>query len=263
MSLDNIEARLRAEFPRDAVKWRAQTVTRDGGKALALAYIDARDAMDRLDEVVGSQGWQCEYYTINGTVVCKVGLCFDGVWIWKSDGAGETQVEAEKGALSDAFKRACVRWGIARYLYGMGDTWVPCESIERNGKQVFRRFTEDPWNYAGGVTAPPAPQPSRPPQAPSRPAQRQDPQAAQPQQGGRLMSDKQRGFLFKLAQEKAGNDGHTAMEELMRHHKPMSMSLAKSIIDHLMANDTSDLGPFMPPPGQDDPPPLTDEDLPI
>ena len=40
-----------------------------------------------------------------------------GVWITKTDGAGETDIEGEKGAFSDAFKRAAVHHGVARYLY--------------------------------------------------------------------------------------------------------------------------------------------------
>src|SRR3546814_5026472 len=38
-------------FPPSAVSWRSQSLTKDGTKALALAYIDARDVMRRLDDV--------------------------------------------------------------------------------------------------------------------------------------------------------------------------------------------------------------------
>jgi len=38
-------------------------------------------------------------------------------WVTKSDGAEDSTIEAVKGAYSDSFKRACVKWGIARYLY--------------------------------------------------------------------------------------------------------------------------------------------------
>ena len=86
-----------------------------GGKQ--LAYIDARDVADRLDEVVGQAFWQNRYTCVNGVTVCEIGLKVDGEWAWKADGAPETTIEAEKGALSDAFKRAGVKWGIARYLY--------------------------------------------------------------------------------------------------------------------------------------------------
>ena len=36
----------------------------------------------------------------------------------------ETQVEGEKGRYSDAFKRAAVLWGVARYLYYLPNEWV-------------------------------------------------------------------------------------------------------------------------------------------
>ena len=38
-------------------------------------------------------------------------------WVTKSDGAEDSTIEAVKGAYSDSFKRAAVKWGIARYLY--------------------------------------------------------------------------------------------------------------------------------------------------
>ena len=45
---------LSAEFPHDAVHWRPQgkPITKEGRNpvCMALAYIDARDVMDRLDD---------------------------------------------------------------------------------------------------------------------------------------------------------------------------------------------------------------------
>lgn len=139
---------LKAEFPREAISWRAQTVTKDGTKAMALAYIDARDVMQRLDDVVGPDGWQCRYPHANGKTVCEIGIRVREEWIWKADGAGDTDIEAEKGALSDAFKRAAVRWGIGRYLYDFASPWVPCESYKRNdGKFTWSKWTADPWSF--------------------------------------------------------------------------------------------------------------------
>lgn len=137
-------SKLLAEFPKEAISWRAQTVY--NGKAMALAYIDARDVMDRLDAVCGMDGWQCKYSHANGKTVCDIGIKI-GEWIWKADGAGDSDIEAEKGALSDAFKRAAVRWGIGRYLYSLSCPWVPCEV---NDKGKFKKFTDDPWNYVKG-----------------------------------------------------------------------------------------------------------------
>lgn len=136
-----------AEFPKGDVHWRAQTLTKDGTKAMALAYIDARDVMDRLDAICGAGNWQDSYTeTQTGRVICTISININGEWISKSDGAGATGMEGEKGGISDAFKRAAVKWGIGRYLYDCETPWVPCESYERNGKKVWSRWKADPWS---------------------------------------------------------------------------------------------------------------------
>lgn len=146
--------KLAAEFPRNAVSWRAQTVTKDGSKALALAYIDSRDVQDRLDEVVGPENWQDRYEVHGAKTICYLSLRVDGEWVTKADGAGDTAVEAEKGSLSDAFKRAAVKWGIGRYLYSLESVWVPCECTEYNGKKQWKRWTQDPWSMVRGHKQP-------------------------------------------------------------------------------------------------------------
>lgn len=146
---------LAAEFPRSAVSWRAQTVTKDGTKALALAYIDARDVMDRLDEVCGPENWSDRYEFHGSRTVCYLSIRVNGEWIVKADGAGDSDVEAEKGAISDALKRAAVKWGIGRYLYSLEAPWVPCECSEYNGKKQWKGWKSDPWNFVRN--APPEP----------------------------------------------------------------------------------------------------------
>jgi hypothetical protein len=143
----NLQA-LYAEFPRDMVTWRPQGPISKTGKVMALAYIDARDVMDRLDAVVGPANWSDDYHeTPKGRVICTLSINIDGVWVRKADGAGETQVEGEKGAISDALKRAAVKWGIGRYLYDIDSPWVPCETYQGNdGKPRFKRFSADPWS---------------------------------------------------------------------------------------------------------------------
>lgn len=151
--------KLKAEFPRESISWRAQSVTKDGTKAMALGYVDARDVMNRLDEVCSPAGWQCKYSHANGKTVCDIGIKVTpslivneeiksaGEWVWKADGAGDSDIEAEKGALSDAFKRAAVRWGIGRYLYDLETPWVPCESYDAGGKFRWSAWKESPWSY--------------------------------------------------------------------------------------------------------------------
>ena len=121
---------LAAPFAADRVSWRiGQVRTTDSGpRAKALAYIDARDVMERLDEVCGPAGWQRAYPHANGKTVCAIGLKLGDEWVWKADGAGDSDIEAEKGALSDAFKRAAVSWGVGRYLYSIPSPWVAVEN---------------------------------------------------------------------------------------------------------------------------------------
>jgi len=121
---------LEEPFPTDVIKWRVGASNRKNwqeGKeryGIALAYIDARIVRDRLNDVCGAW-WQNKHVGISEKIVgCEIGICIAGEWIWRSDGAGETDVEAEKGAMSDAFKRAAVQWGVARYLYKMPNKWV-------------------------------------------------------------------------------------------------------------------------------------------
>jgi hypothetical protein len=123
---------LTAPFPPDRVSWRVGSTTQDKRRGLALAYIDARDVMERLDKVCGPENWQSRYPHATGKTVCEIGIKIGQDWIWKADGAGDTEFEADKGALSDAFKRAAVRWGIGRYLYDIEAIWVDIEPAGRS-----------------------------------------------------------------------------------------------------------------------------------
>jgi len=147
--------KLSAEFPKDAVHWRIQgkPYERQGQfSGMALAYIDARDVMDRLDEVCGPDRWQNQYdETPSGRIVCQIGILAGDNWVWKSDGAGNTAVEGEKGGISDALKRAAVNWGIGRYLYRLDSPWVKCSVNQKNGKTYWKKWDEDPWSKVKSV----------------------------------------------------------------------------------------------------------------
>lgn len=117
----DIFAKLREPFAEHEIKWRK------GAGGMQLAYVDARAIMDRLDAVVGPANWQTAYQQSGGITFCGIGIreeaMFEEVddadrWVWKWDGAGESQIEAEKGACSDSFRRAFYRWG-CRYLYSL------------------------------------------------------------------------------------------------------------------------------------------------
>jgi len=113
VSPDSIIGILAAATPADKVKQR------QGPGGRTLDYVDARYVMDKLDEL-GPENWACDHRIGDGgKVAAGIGIFVRDIgWVWKWDGAGETDIEGEKGSFSDSFKRAGVKWGIARDLYG-------------------------------------------------------------------------------------------------------------------------------------------------
>lgn len=127
--------KLAAPFAADELEWRVAQSGAKNGKpwAKVLVYIDARAARRRLNDVAGPANWRVEYGQgpANG-VVATLSIRIDGEWIAKQDGANTTDIEATKGGISDAFKRACAVWGIGEYLYGAGESWA---DFKENGSQ--------------------------------------------------------------------------------------------------------------------------------
>lgn len=116
---------LRKPFPANLVRWRVSKTAKNKTRGLALAYVTARAVQNRLDAVVGPENWERKHkYGPGSEVICQLSICVNGHWITKSDGAGPTNYEEIKGGLSDAFKRAAVNFGIARYLYTLPTKWV-------------------------------------------------------------------------------------------------------------------------------------------
>lgn len=128
MNLQN----LHAPFPPNEIEWRVGSTKADKSSGLALAYLTARHVMERLDEVCGADNWQDRYEFHGKRTICYLSIRIDGEWVTKADGAGDSDVEAEKGAISDALKRAAVKWGVGRYLYSLGNTWVDVEPAGRS-----------------------------------------------------------------------------------------------------------------------------------
>ena len=169
--MSDIFEQLASPFDPSEVDWRVGSVTKKdtpNPEGMALAYIDARTVMDRLDTVCGPAGWQCKYVMEGAKTVCEIGIKCGEEWVWKADGAGDSDVEAEKGALSDAFKRAAVRWGVGRYLYNLKSPWVP---VKPNGKSfvIAREAQAQLDALLHGNKAPE----QKPPAAPTKPTPEQ------------------------------------------------------------------------------------------
>ncbi len=136
--LQSLAAALSAPFNPKDVKFKPQMVKNN--RALAMGYIDARLIQDRLDEVLGVENWQDRYdFLPDGSVVCRLRIKLGGHWITKMDvGSPSEQPDSGdrvKAAVSDALKRAAVKFGIGRYLYRLPAVWADYDPIR---KQLVR-----------------------------------------------------------------------------------------------------------------------------
>ncbi len=118
-----------------------------GTKAMMLAFVDARDIMDRLDDVVGVGNWQSELKQVNpdGSVMVSLSLYLphtefgDSEWVthvdcgYKNAPDNDSESEPLKAAMSDGLKRAAVRFGVGRFLYDLPSHWA---EIDEWGKPL-------------------------------------------------------------------------------------------------------------------------------
>ena len=115
-------------------KWRVQSFSKQKPEATCVAYIDARDVMDRLDEVCAF-GWERSHAEVKGHIYSTVTIIMpDGSRINRTDCGTESETEAEKGESSDSFKRAAVNWGVGRFLYDLEIKRVPASDKKEQGK---------------------------------------------------------------------------------------------------------------------------------
>lgn len=212
MNWDDISKKLQAPFPPGDIHWRVGQAGEYNGKTWVkiLAYIANRDVQNRLDSVVGCQNWRNEYREgSSGGTICGIGIWDDEKkeWIVKYDGAENTDIEAVKGGLSDAMKRAAVQWGIGRYLYDLGEAYA--DVLEGNVKGEHRsrvkiggKDTTVNWNVPAKVKQllsagiepqkPQQPQkhaPAEPPKQEAKPASKK-PKATAPEKPGSNASSK-------------------------------------------------------------------------
>src|SRR5262245_14591533 len=155
---DAIFRELAAPFPADEVQFKPQVVK--GNRALAIAYIDARAVMDRLDAVVGVHNWQDRYQLLaDSSVQCRLRIRIHGEWIAKADVGGPSDQpdggDRLKAAFSDALKRAAVKFGIGRYLYRLPAQWLDYDPARRQFLQTpqLPSFAQPPKEVASKLPA--------------------------------------------------------------------------------------------------------------
>ena len=147
LTQEEMMERLQEPFDPKHIEWRVQRTlhTRNGWKAVVLAYVTNRAIMDRLDNVFGLANWQNEYvHWGDKGVLCRLKVKFGNEWICKEDGAETTAVESVKGGFSASMKRAAVQLGIGRYLYNLEEVWVDLKEkgenfvkVQENGQNKY------------------------------------------------------------------------------------------------------------------------------
>jgi hypothetical protein len=139
--LNALFAQLTEPFDPSEIKWRVTHTTRDGSRGAVIAFADPRAYSDRLNRVFTPSGWTRTYEvnTVSSVtrikkdkliqtgkvlVICTVTIAGLGT---HAD-SGEEWADEENAmtsAQAQAFKRACICFGLGRYLYNFAEMWVP------------------------------------------------------------------------------------------------------------------------------------------
>ncbi len=115
-----------------------------------LSYVTARTVMNRLDEVLGPENWWDDYVPSENSVLCRLTIRLpDGSTLTKCDAGGYAGMadsgDDDKSGYSDAFKRAAVKFGCARYLYRDGvPVYQPAERSPSPDQDTPHRETPAP-----------------------------------------------------------------------------------------------------------------------
>lgn len=162
-----LTAMLEAPFPEEHVSYRAGATTKDKSKAQALAYVDPRHYERRLDELCPG-AWSVEFepwgehklicrLTIHGITRSSTGE-FD-------DKENDAVLAHGTKAEAQAFKRACSKFGLGRYLYDLPTRWVEYDAQKK--RLVETPKSSQPKRQQQARQAKPA-QPARKPHEPQR-----------------------------------------------------------------------------------------------
>jgi hypothetical protein len=135
-------------WERLAAPFAAEEVRTRRGPRGDLRYITARTARRRLNEVLGPANWSCRVEPADRWVRCSLTIILpDGKAVTREAVGGypdmPTDEDKVKGGDSDAFKRACVLFGIGEYLYGDEPAEPPPPTSNGNGRGEPRNVPRD------------------------------------------------------------------------------------------------------------------------
>ncbi len=116
-----LQKELAKPFPAEVILWRAGAQTRDKKRAQALPYAEPRIYEDRLNDVCGGN-WSLTFKPWSeNRIICE--LTIYGV-TRASTGEENDGFAPGTAAEAQAFKRACSKFGLGRYLYDVPIQWV-------------------------------------------------------------------------------------------------------------------------------------------
>lgn len=137
----------------DEIECRIAEINKQGSGLTLLLYKTARTDAALLDETYGPPNWQNDFKMLDGKLYGGIGIKFVDDWIWRWDCGTESNMEAEKGQASDAFKRAGFKWGIGSELYTSPRIFISkekCTIKEYNGKlRCYDQFAVEKIAYDG------------------------------------------------------------------------------------------------------------------
>ena len=128
------------------IECRISEINKQGSGLSLLLYKTARTDAALLDEVYGPDKWQNDFKMLDGKLYGGIGIKFGDEWIWRWDCGAESNMEADKGQASDAFKRAGFKWGLGAELYTAPKIFVPKEKCNiksytgYDGKEKLKCF---------------------------------------------------------------------------------------------------------------------------
>jgi hypothetical protein len=181
-TLGEISDKLKTPFNLETIYWKPQSTTKDGKRAMGAPYADTRAYEDRLNAVCPEQ-WTTLVTCIptQSKLVCIVELSVCGIVRCGDGDAPNNDSNMVTSAYSQAFKRACSRFGLGRYLYNLPKTWVefdkPNKRITPKGvaqlERMYLQHTRKPTPKKEEPPKEPTPQPEPPLQkkaTPKKPA---------------------------------------------------------------------------------------------
>lgn len=121
-------SKLRDPFRPELVEWKVQATTKDNSRCCVVPFVDLRHYMARLDAV--DPDWIDVLQVLPGPVV--VASVTVGGITRTSTGESDAQDEnAITSAEAQAFKRACAKHGLGRYLYFIPPQWVAYDEAHK------------------------------------------------------------------------------------------------------------------------------------